>query len=291
MSNPAHRHHSEPEENEAQMAALLDALITTLDDALERAMRQEVGLLTRAIVELGARYDEGRSEWWPMSMTRASDLTDSLRARIEAEGGRAEVAAADLLLRCNGFEIVALLGDLVARLRREEGAEAFRVGICEDGTGALLTLAWEGAALSVGRLDAWLEAPLDVGAADVSGRTVLATHATEIWPETRDGMRVLCLPIRQARLAGRPPPAIARAVVYDFDLLSAERAARVQDMALDALTCVVFDTETTGLDPATDKVIQLSMLHFSYDAQGIIKLGDMFDAYQDPGMPIPEAAE
>ena len=50
MSNPAHRHHSEPEENEAQMAALLDALITTLDDALERAMRHGLGDQVRGVV-------------------------------------------------------------------------------------------------------------------------------------------------------------------------------------------------------------------------------------------------
>ena len=55
-----------------------------------------------------------------------------------------------------------------------------------------------------------------------------------------------------------------------------------------ARTGIILDTETTGLNPAEDKVIQLSMLHFTYDEQGIIKLGDLFDAYQDPGMPIPE---
>lgn len=51
---------------------------------------------------------------------------------------------------------------------------------------------------------------------------------------------------------------------------------------------VILDCETTGLDPAKDVVIQLSMLRILYDEKGIIEIGDSFDAYQDPGRPIPE---
>lgn len=50
---------------------------------------------------------------------------------------------------------------------------------------------------------------------------------------------------------------------------------------------IVLDTETTGLDPATDKVIQLSMYKVSYNEAGIVDLIDFYDAYQDPGFPIP----
>ena len=49
---------------------------------------------------------------------------------------------------------------------------------------------------------------------------------------------------------------------------------------------VILDTETTGLDPRTDKVIQLSMLRVSYDDQGILSIGSIFDELHDPGFPI-----
>lgn len=51
---------------------------------------------------------------------------------------------------------------------------------------------------------------------------------------------------------------------------------------------IVLDCETTGLNAQEDSVIQLSMLQITYDDQGIIAVGDSFDAYRDPGIPIPE---
>lgn len=53
-----------------------------------------------------------------------------------------------------------------------------------------------------------------------------------------------------------------------------------------AKTGAILDTETTGVDVEKDAVIQLSMLKFSYDEDGILSLGDMFDRYRDPGVPL-----
>jgi DNA polymerase-3 subunit epsilon len=253
--------------------------------ALDRAMQAEMALLTRAITELGARYDEGRSDWWPLAMTRGSDLLDSARARLEAAGLSVDGTAAELLLRCNGFEIIALLSDLAARLAARDGVRSFRLDVAEDGPGAMLVLGWGGAPLPVGVLDQWLAEPLEVGVADVTGRSVLYTHATEIWPEHGDGQARLMLPIRQARRAGRRPKPVARAVVYDFDLLSQARAEKVADMALDRLTCVVFDTETTGLLPERgDEIVQIAAVRL---VNGRRVDGEVFDCLVNPGRPIP----
>ncbi|MCE6959687.1 hypothetical protein LAZ40_11720 [Cereibacter sphaeroides] len=50
---------------------------------------------------------------------------------------------------------------------------------------------------------------------------------------------------------------------------------------------VILDSETTGVDVTKDKVIQASMLRFTYDEDGILALGAVFDRYNDPGIPIP----
>ena len=55
-----------------------------------------------------------------------------------------------------------------------------------------------------------------------------------------------------------------------------------------ACRAVIMDTETTGLDPAKDKIIQLSMLEITYDSEGILGFGRVFDRFNDPGFPIPE---
>lgn len=54
-----------------------------------------------------------------------------------------------------------------------------------------------------------------------------------------------------------------------------------------ALTAIVLDTETTGLDSEKDKVMQLSMLKVLYDDDGIVGItDDFFDQFQDPGEPL-----
>jgi DNA polymerase III epsilon subunit-like protein len=54
---------------------------------------------------------------------------------------------------------------------------------------------------------------------------------------------------------------------------------------------VVLDTETTGFDVTTDRVIELGMLAFEFDPlTGVIyRVVDVLDELEDPGFPIPPA--
>ena len=50
------------------------------------------------------------------------------------------------------------------------------------------------------------------------------------------------------------------------------------------------DTETTGLDPRRDEVIELAMVRFTYGIDGrIFRIGDAFERLRQPSRPIPEA--
>ncbi len=76
----------------------------------------------------------------------------------------------------------------------------------------------------------------------------------------------------------------ARPVVYDFELNTRERSHNILDMPLRDLTYVVFDTETTGLLPDRDDVVQIGALRLVNCQQAA---GEELDLLVNPGRPIP----
>ncbi|MGK7754422.1 MULTISPECIES: 3'-5' exonuclease [unclassified Roseovarius] len=82
-------------------------------------------------------------------------------------------------------------------------------------------------------------------------------------------------------------PTKPRPLVYDFDLMETAQACDIRDTPLTSLCCVAFDTETTGLSPTDDRVIQLGAVRI---LNGRIVEGETIDTYVDPKRPIPRAS-
>ncbi|WP_424986429.1 3'-5' exonuclease [Microbulbifer sp. S227A] len=87
--------------------------------------------------------------------------------------------------------------------------------------------------------------------------------------------------------AARIDPDDSRPLVYDFDLLDKSGDGAFEDRPLDALCFVVFDTETTGLLPHKDEIVQIGAVRV---LRGRIVEGEVLDMLVDPGMPIPAAS-
>jgi DNA polymerase-3 subunit epsilon len=269
-------------------AAALATLVEVMPEAalpapMQGALKDEVARLSQAVTRFGAARDEALAEAGALPQTRAFDLAQGLIARLGAEGQLLTAETADLILRCNGYELLTLLEHL-ARHLTDRGP--LHLTIEEEDTGAAIRLSWSGERVGVGELDRWLSVPLVPEAPDRPARAVLVTHATELWPETlADGRPALCLPIRQARRAVVRPKPVVRKVVYDFDLLSPARTDRLAETRLDRLTYVVFDTETTGLNPRQgDEIVQLAAVRI---VNGRRVEGEVFDTLVNPGRPIP----
>ncbi|WP_037307318.1 3'-5' exonuclease [Ruegeria halocynthiae] len=82
-------------------------------------------------------------------------------------------------------------------------------------------------------------------------------------------------------------PEAARPLVYDFDLLSSTTSGRFETLALQDLCFVVFDTETTGLLPHKDEIVQIGAVRV---VNGRIVDGEQLNMLVDPGVPIPPAS-
>ncbi len=253
---------------------------------MTEAMLAEVHLLTSAITELSQRYDEGRLDWRQQTEIRARDMLDGISAQFDAQKLTLATEGPDLMLSCDGFEMALLFRWLGVRLAQEGYGDAFTLRLAEeDGPGAILDLIWQGKALHVGEFDTWLAEPIDSDVPDLTPRAVLNAHATEAWTETLDdGRRAVRLPIPKARRATRRPAPIEREVVYDFELLSKERNAGVLESRLEDLTYVVFDTETTGLTPSSDEIVQIAGVRI---VNGRRVRREVFDTLVDPQRSIP----
>jgi DNA polymerase-3 subunit epsilon len=112
---------------------------------------------------------------------------------------------------------------------------------------------------------------------------VADSHGGEAWFQ-RDGTLTCCrllLPLAEPEeVTPRAAAVTARPEYYDFALLERSREAHALDeRPLAELTYTVFDTETTGLDPTRDEIIQIGAVR-------IVNLrllrGETFDQLVDP---------
>ncbi|MEM8692453.1 MAG: exonuclease domain-containing protein [Pseudomonadota bacterium] len=78
-----------------------------------------------------------------------------------------------------------------------------------------------------------------------------------------------------------------RPMTFDFSLLDSAPGAMDEKTPLRAMPFVVFDSETTGLDPERDELVQLAGLRI---VNRQIVCGEAFDTLVDPGRKIPQAS-
>jgi DNA polymerase III subunit epsilon len=79
-------------------------------------------------------------------------------------------------------------------------------------------------------------------------------------------------------------PDAERPLTYDFGLIRSEPTRDQRSAALRSLTYVIFDTETTGLDPERDEIVQIGAVRV---VNGRIIAGERYDTLVNPGRPVP----
>ena len=301
---------------EGQRAALgnLRAAVELLDEpdlpppVRERffaVVRDEIGSMTRQLHEAAAAGLQAQKTRWPLEDMLGADFVAAAATRLQAATGpRVSTGEVDpaLWLRVDSYSLLQALAHLAGRLAGEYGVARLALRLqptTTPGDGkAWLDLVWPVQAMSTETVTAWETEPIvaDGGASALTVRDVLERHGGTLWFERararQEAFFRLLLPQAVGAAAAVALPHAgpeSRPEFYDFELFGRRLATddAVLDRPLAELACTVFDTETTGLDPAGgDEIIQIGATRV---VAGKLRRESVFEQLVDPQRSVPEA--
>ncbi len=266
-------------------------------------IREEIQGLSERIGEVQQSTSKALRSRWPLEDMLAGDLIEVAIKRIRSELGlHAEHESVDdeLWLKVESFTLLQALLHLAGRLQEHCEVRSVALRLGEREGQAFLDLMWtpdqgDGNKAELG----WDMEPIRVGRETLSltVHDVLERHGGECWIEQEVGDKRhrcffrLLLPL--ATPQEELPTATfmrheSRPEYYDFDLFqSSARSESLDDCPLGDLVYTVFDTETTGLNPAGgDEIIQIGAVRI---VNGKVLRNEYFDQLVDPRRLIPPA--
>jgi DNA polymerase-3 subunit epsilon len=240
---------------------------------------------------------------WPLIPLAAGDLAAHLGRKAREQLGieiRWGEAPGDLLVGVDRYAITLALLFLLARLKQMTACIEYSGRIeVRDGL-AHFTLFWQGAPLRLETLREWRAMRVAVGEESLpfTLEELLRHHEAALWSQPagryleRSSLRLLLPPAQmEAPETQRPATIMAdeRPDFFDFDLFRpTDQTIAQESRLLTELPYTVFDTETTGLDPAGgDEIVAIGAVRL---VNGRLLGGEVFDQLVDPQRPVPAAS-
>lgn len=217
---------------------------------------------------------------WPLEDVLGIDLIAAAQRRIEARlklPSKMEEIDEGLWLRAESFSLVFSICFLASRLIDHYQIKELRFRLLPFGKLAYLDIIWAGHAMSSETFYTWETDAMQVGngGSPLSLRDVIDRHGGEIW---YDREKAAHRAFFRFVLPAVPPENMAtgesvdvddvRPEYYDFDLFHFRDQSADLDRPLSGpRPYTVFDTETTGLEPAAgDEIIQIGALRIVNEA-------------------------
>ena len=262
-------------------------------------IREEVAGMSERLHSLAQASAHQTKTRWPLEDMLGADLVAAAARRIEGVGGvRVVVDTVDakLWLRVDSFSLSQALAYLASRLHDELEVQSVRLRLGSAGPRAQLDVVWAGQPLSTETVMSWQMDSMRIAqeSSPLTVRDVVDRHGGEFWFERERVRHELffrfLLPMADARAHDEPAGlAASRPEFYDFDLFKATAQHSVlNERKLADLVYTVFDTETTGLDPAGgDEIIQIGAARI---VNGKLLRGECFEQLVDPRRSIPAAS-
>lgn len=268
--------------------ALAAALWTRFDEVVARPLETLAAeLRTRAHGEVTAPLDAAPLQPLGDLGPAAAALCDRLlRVRAEAEG---IVAQATARLSAEKAQLSAILSEIPVAvmavgpdhriLLYDRQCVQLLAGVAPLGLDRPITDYLAGPPLlrAVEALAAGGGAFADAGLPTADGLRIIRVRIRRVG---RDGGYVLAMETEEETFSERP-------LVFDFDLLQRQPGRELAEVPLSRLSCVVFDTETTGLSTETDEIVQIGAVRI---LNGRRVEGETFETLVDPGRPIPSVS-
>lgn len=260
-------------------------------ESFKKVLLQESQFLCGRLEKLSAQYRDVITGHWPMSDIYSGNLLQNLADRLrEQHGIEATIIGLPHWLHGDSYSLIELLGRLIVLLSERFAVTVFDLETVPTERWVNLDVIWQGSVLPAAELDLWLAEPQEGVLGGLSLREIVERHKTDVWSlPDRSGRARLRLPLPPPvhRVSGEARPSVPpRPEFYDFELL--RRPVELGDRAtrlLKSLTYVVFDTETTGLNPSGgDEIVSIAGVRI---VNGRILTGESFERIVNPRRRIP----
>ena len=288
----------------------LRAAVEMLADNPEMAAEDRerfVGVLSSEVNRMSERLDvtlktvaDSLRQNWPLDDMMAADILEAagrrIQSRLKLPVDVQTETPEPLWVRADSFALVSALTFLASRIEESGEVRSLTLALGNDERFVHIDLMWLGLSMSTETVLSWEIEPMrdGHGVNPPTLREVLDRHGGEIWYQgqraaNQASLRLLiprATPDERVELNVRDGD--SRPEYYDFDLFDRPLGQVDLDRPLADLVYTVFDTETTGLEPANgDEIIQIGALRI---LNGRLLQQEHFDQLVDPRVPLKAAS-
>ena len=268
-------------------------------DELTRIIHQESITLGNMIDETFFNYSCRFNSMWPLVNMSAGDLIETVRKKAEETPGVIiHYVKPDFpcWIKVDTYSMITACLFLLEELKNETGQQEFGCNIECDNKLVIINFTWEGTPL---KIETFRVLDKKIIRIEKEGKPlilkdIMKHHEAEAFSfvdrnnANRSCIRLLlpstgeCTSENIRNLTILPE---SRPVYYDFDLFNQPgQVPEIDNRPLSELIYTVFDTETTGLNPAEDEIISIGAVRI---VNNHLLRDESFDQLVNPGRTLP----